>query len=404
MQQHYDYIIAGAGCAGLSLLQRMMQNPFFSKASILLVDQQNKNTNDRTWCFWEQEAGLFDSIVAHSWPAIAVHTGAFSKHCQLHPYRYKMIRGIDFYNYVLGNVRAQNNITHIQGTVTAMGNGQQYAWIEVEGISYTAGYIFSSILPGTSLQQQAKEAGAHYLLQHFKGWVVETDKPVFDAASATFMDFRVSQATGTAFVYVLPFSANKALVEYTQFSSSLLADADYNAALQQYFTAFLPGCGYHVVEEEKGVIPMTDFVPQPPGKRVVLIGTAGGDTKASSGYTFRFIQKHTAAIVQRLQQGKQPQVPHSFWYRRFRMYDATLLHILVKQQMQGSAIFGTLFQQNPVQVILRFLDNESSLRDEWQVMRSLPAFVFMRAALQQLLRLPGKKAGKKSLSEPALNS
>jgi lycopene beta-cyclase len=32
--KHYDYIITGAGCAGLSLLMRMMEDPFFLRKNI----------------------------------------------------------------------------------------------------------------------------------------------------------------------------------------------------------------------------------------------------------------------------------------------------------------------------------------------------------------------------------
>ena len=61
------------------------------------------------------------------------------------------------------------------------------------------------------------------LLQHFKGWVIETNEPSFDPNKATMMDFRVSQQHGTTFAYVLPFSATSALVEYTLFHEGTFA-------------------------------------------------------------------------------------------------------------------------------------------------------------------------------------
>ena len=47
----YDYIIAGAGGAGLSLLHYLLDSPILSNKQILVIDQSLNKTNDRTWCF-----------------------------------------------------------------------------------------------------------------------------------------------------------------------------------------------------------------------------------------------------------------------------------------------------------------------------------------------------------------
>ena len=97
----YDYIIAGSGCAGLSLLYRMLKEPTLSSKKILVIDKEAKVQNDRTWCFWENEPGLFESIVHHQWKKLVFHAPEFSKQLDLKNQTYKMIRGIDFYNHVL---------------------------------------------------------------------------------------------------------------------------------------------------------------------------------------------------------------------------------------------------------------------------------------------------------------
>ena len=53
------------------------------------------------------------------------------------------------------------------------------------------------------------------------------------------MDFRVAQDHGTTFVYVMPFSANKALVEFTLFSPSLLEQDAYDEGLRDYVKDYL---------------------------------------------------------------------------------------------------------------------------------------------------------------------
>ena len=76
-------------------------------------------------------------------------------------------------------------------------------------------------------------------MQHFKGWVIESAKEVFEPEKATMMDFRVQQDFGTTFVYVLPFTKTTALVEYTLFTRQILQPDQYNNELKKYLNEFL---------------------------------------------------------------------------------------------------------------------------------------------------------------------
>ena len=174
----------------------------------------------------------------------------------------------------------------------------------------------------------------------------------------------------------------EALVEYTLFTPSLLKPEQYDIELKNYLSDFLGITDYSIKDEEFGIIPMTNekFHFKKNGWQ---IGTAGGQTKASSGYTFQFIQKQSQAIVNCLLAGKpldsiQP-APG-----RFRFYDNTLLYILYHGKMPGDKIFSRLFKKNKPQQVLRFLDNESSLAEELKIISTLPTWPFLKAALKQL--------------------
>src|SRR5258706_10713868 len=88
-RREYDYIIAGAGCAGLSLAVHMIHSGKFSDKKILIVDKEEKNKNDRTWCFWETGPGLFEPLVYQKWKQVWFHGDKFSKLLSLQPYEYK---------------------------------------------------------------------------------------------------------------------------------------------------------------------------------------------------------------------------------------------------------------------------------------------------------------------------
>ena len=63
----YDYIFAGAGLASLMILDKMIDAKFLEHKKVLLLEPNNKNTNDRTWCFWDEETGNFDDLVSKKW-------------------------------------------------------------------------------------------------------------------------------------------------------------------------------------------------------------------------------------------------------------------------------------------------------------------------------------------------
>jgi lycopene beta-cyclase len=196
------------------------------------------------------------------------------------------------------------------------------------------------------------------------------------------MDFRADQKHGTAFVYCMPFTDTKALVEYTLITKELLQPEQYDEELKNYIDQFLHNTSYRIEEKEFGVIPMTNHRFPAHHNNIINIGTAGGQTKASSGYTFRFIQKHSAEIVKQLISTGQPFVPRMD--KRFHFYDSTLLHILYHNTLPGKKIFTDFFKKNKPQQVLRFLDNESSVKDELKIISSLPVFPFLKAALKQL--------------------
>lgn len=382
---HYHYIITGAGCAGLSLLMRMMEEPFFADKRILVIDRSPKKQNDRTWCFWEKEAGLFEPVVCHQWQKVQFLSPAFSATLDLAPYTYKMIRGIDFYQFVIHKASRSASIEFRYEEVLELTNRGNQAAVVLPSGTVTADFIFNSI---QFIQEQVRllaNKKYYHFLQHFKGWVIETNKPCFDASVARMMDFRISQQNGTGFMYVMPTSSTTALVEYTLFTESLLPKETYEAALVAYIANYLSISDYTVVHEEFGVIPMTNKKFELQNERIVNIGVAGGQVKGSSGYAFQFIQKRAAAIVMALMKGEKDFRSVSFQQKKGEFYDSVLLNVLHHKKMPGDKIFTAIFRKNKPGRVLRFLDNESTVLEDLGIMASVPTIIFLPAALQELL-------------------
>ena len=380
---HYNYIIAGAGASGMSLLVRMIDAGIHLQKRILIIDKDDKQKNDRTWCFWEKEADRFEPIIHKSWKELNFYVQEKLLALHIQPYTYKMIRGIDFYNYCKNIITQTKNVDWVKEDIQNIETIGSQSIVKTTKQSYTADYTFSSLFSREKLVIQSNQ---YMLLQHFKGYIIETKEPCFNPEKATFMDFRVPQTHGTTFVYVLPFSTTQALVEYTLFTEGLLPDAEYDDALKQYIKQHLNITDYDVLETEFGIIPMTDHIFPTQKGRVIHIGTAGGFTKSSSGFTFKNIQNNTEKIVKYLLEGYAPtEIPlNAPW--RFQKYDATLLNILAHKKLEGKAIFQQMFSTSSAQTILSFLDNTSTLFQEIRMFSKLPTKVFMLAAMREMIK------------------
>ena len=378
----YDYIIAGSGCAGLSLLYTILNQPKLVDKKILVLDRDQKTENDRTWCFWEKKPGLFEPIVYHKWDNLIFKNELFTKQFHLEEYSYKMIRGIDFYENVLAFAKKFSTVDFVYGAIESLHESDESASVIVDGKVFNADYVFNS----TSLLHP-KIDKSNTLLQHFEGWVIKTTVPKFDETVGTLMDFSVGQENGATFMYVLPTSETEALIEYTLFSPELLNKNDYKIAIKKYLKEDLGIENYEILHTEFGVIPMTMAKfdrAKSRESRIINIGTAGGFTKASSGYTFQFIQKNSEEIVNRILENKSPTKNLSISDKIFNWYDRTLLEVLINKKATGKEIFSTMFGKlNPTKII-PFLGNESSLITDIQIMKTLPIFIFLKAGIKQL--------------------
>lgn len=394
----YDYIIAGAGGAGLSLLHYLLASPILSNQQILVIDQSLNKTNDRTWCFWEMGDHEFESLVHHRWEAISIHSESFSKELTTSPFSYKMIQGIDFYNYVMTAAKLNPNVHWVEAAVSnikeiSANKSEQEVIVEWQGGFAKARMVFTSILPfqmnnlASATQYDSRNQSSDnlpFLWQHFKGRTVTFNQPVFDQKVARLMDFNVPQHGATAFMYLLPINEMQALVEYTLFSDQILAISEYDKVLNEYLAKHYPDFTYTIQHEEIGAIPMTQQVFSNYKAPIYPIGALGLAIKASTGYAFQFIQQQCKSIVAQLEQGSL--INTNVHNTRHRFYDAVLLHVLFYHKMEGAQIFKRIFAKNNAATVFKFLSNTSTIWEDIQIMRSLPTRIFLPAAFTVLCR------------------
>jgi len=376
----YDYIITGSGASGLMLAYRMANDSFFDNSSILIIDKEKKNSDDRTWCFWENGEGEWDELLHKSWDKILFESNTYKNTIPLQSYAYKMLRSGVFYDKLWKFINTKNNIRFIEDTVVDIKGSTNGAIVETLKSKYFTTKLLNSIDLNKNYTLQKKYP---VLLQHFCGWFIETDKNLFDDSTATFMDFTVDQKRNTRFMYVLPISPNKALFEYTLFSKEVLTKDEYEDELLKYL-ATKSITEYTITEIEQGVIPMTSYkFWKQNSKNILHIGTIGGWTKASTGYTFKNTSKKTIQLIAFLKE--ENDFTHFRKKTRFWWYDLLLIDVLSSYNHLGSKLFSTLFKRNSLKNVFRFLDEETSFIEDLRIMLSMPPLKFITALFRRVL-------------------
>ncbi|KRD11467.1 lycopene cyclase [Flavobacterium sp. Root901] len=384
--KHFDYIFTGTGLSSLMTVYKMILSGKFSDMSVLLIDQDSKKTNDRTWCFWEKEESIWNSVISKKWDFASFSNENFKRHLALKPYQYNKINGIDFYNFVFATLSKHSNITFLNEKVTDINELETHVFVGTEENRYTCNYLFNSIYTKAFAESQTKYP---ILQQHFVGWFLKTEKEVFNPDQVTFMDFSVKQKGNTRFMYVLPISKTEALVEYTLFSEKLLPKEEYENEIGNYLEK-LGISQFQIIDKEHGSIPMTCYpFWEKNTKRVLNIGTAGGWTKASTGYTFKNSDKKSAELVEFLQKKKNNNSLNMKEFHkksRFWFYDLLLLDILYRHNEIGSSVFSSLFKKGNPQLIFRFLDEETNITEDLQVILKCPKVPFIKALFRVIFK------------------
>jgi lycopene cyclase-like protein len=379
--KHFDYIFTGTGLSALMTVNKMVLSGKFKHKNILLIDETTKKTNDRTWCFWEKQEIIWEQSISKKWNSALFANKDFRRNLDLKPYHYNMVKGSDFYKHVFDLISKQENITFVNQKVLEIEESENIILLQTDSESFSCSKLFNSIYNNQKVENQSKYP---VLQQHFIGWFIKSEQTVFNPEQAIFMDFSVEQRGNTRFMYVLPTSRTEALLEYTLFSHQHLKKEEYETEIKKYIQN-LGIINYEIIEKEQGSIPMTCYpFWKLNTKNVINIGTSGGWTKASTGYTFKNSDKKSTKLVSFLHTETDFTKFHKkskFWF-----YDLLLLDILDRKNELGSTIFSSMFKKGNPTLIFKFLDEETSFPEDIQVILKCPKMLFIKALFHVILK------------------
>ncbi|WP_432953448.1 lycopene cyclase family protein [Micromonospora haikouensis] len=382
-----DVALVGGGGAA-SLVLAALDRHGLAGLRVAVVDPVRRRGQDRTWAFWGRPGGELDGVLSASWGQVEVVTPARRRVLDLAPLRYAMVRSAPVYARA---AQAERRLGAVRFDAAVTGLDDDGARVVVRGGAGAPLVRASWVLD--SRPRPPARPGRTSWLQHFRGWWVASEAALFDPRRAVLMDFRTPQpGRGVSFGYVLPVSDRFALVEYTEFSPARLTGDGYDRALRGYLGRLGWDPAALVVREvEDGVIPMTDApFPRRPSPRVVRLGTAGGATRPSTGFTFSAMLRQAEQVAAALAGGRAP-VPAPAYPRRHLWMDAVALRALDTGRVGGPEFFDRLFDRNPASRVLRFLDGETGVVEDLAVMRSSPLAPMTSAVLGDAVgRLRGR--------------
>ena len=351
--KEFDYIIIGGGCAGLSLAYELQINNKLKEKTLAIIETRDEYKRDKTWSFWKVFDHSFEDCVIKSWNNFSINTLEGFRELINKPFPYQSIDSGKFYKKIISKLSSNSNVSFFKS---------------LHEINSKKSLIFNSVFKDKLDKTK--------LWQHFQGIEIETSKDIFDDEIVNLMDFNCDQKNDVHFFYTLPFSKNTALIETTWLSDlenqSLM---NYDLQLENYIKNNLGIKNYKINFIEKGAIPLfySDFKND--GK-TINIGSAGGMTRLSTGYTFLNIQEHSKYIVKNIDTiGKTKAYNIG---RKYQLLDKIFLKVLENHPEKMPNIFFNMFKTSS-NTAIKFLSNKSNVFEDINIISKMPKLIFMKA-------------------------
>ena len=351
--KEFDYLIIGGGCAGLSLAYELEISGKLKNKTLAVIEPRKEYKRDKTWSFWKVFDHNFEDCVIKSWNNFTINSSESSHEISNKNFPYQSIDSGKFYEKINSKLSFNPNISFFKS---------------LNEVNSKNSIVFNSVFKGKLDKSE--------LWQHFQGVEIETTKNIFNEEILNLMDFNCDQRNNVHFFYTLPFKKNRALIETTWLSNledqSLM---DYDLQLETYIKNNLGIKNYKINFIEKGAIPL--FYPSfENNNKNINIGSAGGMTRLSTGYTFLNIQEHSKYIVRNI--NKIEKLKKFNLGKKYHFLDKVFLRVLEKYPEKMPKIFSDMFKTSS-NTVINFLSNKSNIFEDIKIISKMPKLIFIKA-------------------------
>ena len=351
--KEFNYIIIGGGCAGLSLAYELQINRKLENKSLAIIEPRSNYKRDKTWSFWKVYDHSFNDCVIKNWNSFTINSSSKSRELKTENFPYQSIDSGLFYKKINDELSKNINIQFFKN---------------INEISINNSFIFNSVVESNLDKSK--------IWQHFQGVEIETEKNIFDDTVINLMDFNCEQKNNVHFFYTLPFTQKKALIETTWLSN--LEDnslTDYDDQIENYIKINLGIKKYKINYKEKGAIPLfyPSYIKE---NKKINIGSAGGMTRLSTGYTFLNIQEHSKYISKNIENIEKVKVYTI--KKKYEFLDSVFLKVLKKYPKKMPDIFFKMFIGSS-NTVIKFLSNKSNVFEDFIIILKMPKWIFIKA-------------------------
>jgi len=350
--KEYDFVIIGGGCAGLSLAYELDIHNKLNDKTLAIVETREEYKRDKTWSFWRVNEHNFNDCIKKSWKQFSIKTNSETKVIKCDQFPYESIDSGLFYNKINTRLKKNKNIKFFK---------------DINDLNTSKSFIFNSL-------PTVNEDNDNNLWQLFHGVEIETREDCFNESTVNLMDFNCEQRDGVHFFYVLPFSKNRAMIESTWLSKKNDSLKDYESQIKIYLND-LGIKDYKINYREEGAIPLFYPINRKENNKI-NIGTAGGMTRLSTGYTFLNIQEHSKYIrmnIDNINEVNRFQIKKKYYF-----FDKIFMKVLDRYPEIMPKLFYNLFGIFNNSVI-KFLSNKSNFIDDIVVIFKMPKWIFIKS-------------------------
>ena len=100
INEKFDFVINGGGCAGLSLAYELEINDKLKDKTLAIIENREEYKRDKTWSFWKVFDHNFDDCVIKSWNNFTINTSENSHELTNKKFPYQSIDSGKFYNKI----------------------------------------------------------------------------------------------------------------------------------------------------------------------------------------------------------------------------------------------------------------------------------------------------------------
>lgn len=365
----YDFILAGGGLqAGLLATAIDHYQP---DARVLLIEREDRLCGNHTWSFHasdvsEQDSQWIEGLPLQRWSGYSVKFDGFEGILEL---AYRSLSSTALASKLQEIAQRGQLEIKTETQITALAK---------DSVTTSAGERFqaTAIIDCRGAGFADTNAGLRGGHQKFHGFEIELDHQDWPDERPVLMDATIDQRSGFRFLYVLPLTRRRVLLEDTHFSSdrglprelSLLAVTNYLAERQI--------SGWRIVREESGCLPMPySNHLRPTLGEPVRGGYAGGWFHAATGYSFPLAVQFASAVVDGGPEQAAARLARLVAANRFQATFARLLNRLLYCLVAPAdqwKIFRRFYRILPLGTIKRFYAHQFTLLDAARILIGSP--------------------------------